>query len=143
MIITQPENHTLSTSSDEESLRQACRCAQIADEYRGANTVVLDLRKLTPIFDFFVITTGNSRRQMHAIAEEVDRVMQKEEQCTRRGLEGYQDSTWILEDYGHIVLHVFTKEARELYNLENLWADGETVDWRTVLNLPQETRFDM
>jgi ribosome-associated protein len=99
---------------------------------------VLDLRELTAVFDFFVITTGTSRRQMHAIAEEVDRVMQGLG-SHRRAIEGYQQSIWILQDYGDVVLHVFTEEARQLYDLEGLWADAKRIDWREFLNLPEET----
>jgi len=66
---------------------------------------------------------------MHAIAEEVDRVLQGEG-SNRIGLEGYQNSNWILQDYGDIVLHVFTAETRTVYDLEHLWADAAQVDWR-------------
>ena len=103
-------------------------CAKVADDYRGKDTLVLDLTKITPIVDYFVLTTGTSRRQMHAIAEEVDRVLQLEG-SSRIGVEGYQNSTWILQDYGDIVLHVFTAETRTLYDLEHLWADAPRVDW--------------
>ncbi len=111
------------------ALQQARMCAQVCDQYRGQNTVVLDLTEVTPLFDYFVVTTGNNRRQMHAIAEEVDRMM-NEQGSKRLGIEGYQASQWIVQDYGDIVLHVFTPDARALYDLENLWADAAKVDWQ-------------
>jgi ribosome-associated protein len=111
----------------------ACWCAKVCDDFRGVGTVVLDLRHITSEFDYFVITTGNSRRQMHAIAEEVDR-MQAEHGEERRGIEGYDRSHWIVQDYGNVVLHVFTQATRELYDLENLWADAVPVDWRAVMS---------
>lgn len=114
------------------ALASACWCAKICDDYRGLDTAVLDLRHVTPEFDYFVITTGNSRRQMHAIAEEVDR-FQEEQGTVRLGIEGYDRSHWIVQDYGDVVLHVFTDETRDLYDLENLWADAITVDWRAIL----------
>ncbi len=114
------------------SRRHACLCAQVADSFRGQNTVVLDLTGITPITDFFVLTTGTSRRQNHAIAEEVDDVLNREG-SQRIGLEGYQDSGWILQDYGDVVLHVFTPETREMYDLESLWADAEPIDWQAIL----------
>jgi len=113
------------------SLEDACLCAKIADEFRGEDTLVLNLTKVTPIFDYFVITTATSRRQMHAIAEEVDRVLE-ERGSTRLGIEGYEQSTWILQDYGDVVLHVFEPESRGIYDLEGLWADTARIDWRPV-----------
>jgi ribosome-associated protein len=114
-------------------IRQACVCARIADEYRGKDSRVLDLTAVTPIFDFFVITTATSARQMRAIVDEVDRVL-KSEGSRRIGTEGAPTGTWILQDFGDIVLHVFTAEARKLYDLENLWADAVPVDWQAYLD---------
>lgn len=91
--------------------------------------IVLDLREVTPIVDYFVVATGTSPRQMHALAEEVSRVMKK--QGSRAfGKEGEAGGTWILHDYGDIVLHVFNAESRKLYDLEHLWADAPRVDWK-------------
>jgi ribosome-associated protein len=108
---------------------QACLCAKVADDYRGKDTVVLDLTGVTPIVDFFVITTAASQRQMRAIAEEVDRVLSAEGSA-RVGIEGYNSDSWILQDYGDIVLHVFSADARDVYDLEHLWADAARVDWQ-------------
>ncbi|HUG93924.1 MAG TPA: ribosome silencing factor [Planctomycetaceae bacterium] len=122
----------------QRGLRHARLCARVCEDYKGKDTVVLDLSPVTPIVDYFVITTGTSRRQMHAIAEETDRILQGEGSA-RRGLEGYARSDWILQDYGDVVLHVFTAEARRTYDLERLWADAPRVDWRADLEaLPAE-----
>jgi ribosome-associated protein len=94
---------------------------------------VLDLTAVTPIFDFFVLTTASSPRQMRAIAEEVKRVLTAEG-SKPLGTEGADSSTWVLEDYGDIVLHVFTPAARSLYDLEHLWADAVRVDWQGYLD---------
>ena len=75
---------------------------------------------------YFVIATGTSGRQMKALAEEVDRVL-REHGSRPVGVEGKADSQWILHDFGDIVLHVFTPEARKLYDLEHLWGDGKRV----------------
>jgi ribosome-associated protein len=98
---------------------------------RGRDTLVLDLTGVTPIVDYFVVTTGASGRQMRAIAEEADRVLRK---LGSRpfGTEGDEGSSWILHDFGDIVLHVFSPEARKLYDLEHLWADAPQVDWKSV-----------
>jgi len=113
----------------QRSLHHARLCARVVDDFRGRDTLVLDLTSITPVFDYFVITTGTSRRQMHAIAEEVNRVL-KAEGSARQGIEGYANSVWILQDYGDVVLHVFSPEARALYDLEHLWADAPRIDWQ-------------
>ena len=87
---------------------------------------------MTPIVDYFVLTTGTSKRQMHAIAEEAQKWL-KSDGSHRLGLEGLETSSWILQDYGNVVLHIFTEEARKLYDLEHLWADASRVDWRAVV----------
>lgn len=114
------------------TLEQACVVAKIADEYRGTDTIVLDMTQVTPIVDYFVITTGTSRRQMHAIAKESDRTL-KASGSRPYGMEGYEESSWILQDYGDIVLHLFTEETRALYDLEHLWADAPQVDWKAQI----------
>jgi ribosome-associated protein len=140
---TQPDNapeHAINTpvpaeppvdlpTSPEGESADALMVARIADDFRGADILLLDMRKITPIVDFFVIATATSKRQMKSLAEEVDVVMKKRGSA-RRGAEGEGESVWMLRDYGHVVLHVFTPEGRELYALENLWADAPKLDWR-------------
>jgi ribosome-associated protein len=70
---------------------------------------------------------------MRAIADEVDRVLTGEG-SRRLGTEGTASATWILQDFGDVVLHVFSAEARNLYDLENLWADAVRVDWQAYLD---------
>jgi ribosome-associated protein len=123
----------MSAARRNASIRQACLCARIADEYRGRDTIVLDLTGVTAIFDFFVLTTAGSPRQMRAIAEEVQRVLSAEGSQSL-GTEGADSATWVLQDYGDIVLHVFTPAARSLYDLEHLWADAVQVDWQGYLD---------
>lgn len=117
------------------ALASASRIAAACEGLRGKETIVLDLTSVTPLFDFFVITTATNRRQMHAIADEVNRLM-KRQGSTRLGLEGYDGSTWVVEDYGDVVLHVFVPESRRTYDLENLWGDAPRVDWKD--HLPDE-----
>lgn len=123
------------TAQRERSRQDACLCARIADEFRGRDTVVLDLTDVTPIVDFFVITTGINPRQMRALAEEI-RVQMKARGNVAYGTEGIEGSPWVLQDYGDIVLHVFTPEARDLYDLEHLWSEARPVDWRAECGLP-------
>ncbi len=120
------------STSAEYSLRLALTAVRVAAENRGQDIVLLDLRELTSVFDYFVIVTGTSRRQLHAISEEIDRVIEVELADYRLGLEGYE-SRWILLDYGSVVIHLFDQEARQYYDLENLWGHARRVDISNVL----------
>lgn len=110
------------------ALQRACIAAKVASENKGQDVLVLDLRQLTPIFDFFVISTGASRRQVHTIVEETDAALRAVGD-TRAGIEGYEASKWIVQDFGDVVVHVFDSDTRAYYRLEDLWADAVKVDW--------------
>jgi ribosome-associated protein len=113
-------------SSRTQSLSTALNCARIALENKARDVVVLDLTEVTPLYDYFVIATGSSRRQIHNLAEEIDRAMADDGQ-KRLGIEGYEAAKWVVQDYGDIVVHVFDRETREYYELEELWADAKKV----------------
>ena len=114
----------------DKSLESAFLVARIADDFKGKNTVVIDMQPITPYADFYVITTANSPRQMSAMAIEMGKVLKKRG-GVRIGTEGdYAGSLWMLSDFGDIVLHAFTEEGRELYALEDLWADAPRLEWR-------------
>jgi ribosome-associated protein len=117
----------------ERSLQLALAAARAAAEYRGRDIVVLDLRQLTAIFDYFVVVTGASRRQLHAISEEIDHVLEDEMGDKRMSISGYAESRWIVLDYGSVVIHLFDEETRAYYDLENLWADAARVDLTDTL----------
>jgi ribosome-associated protein len=107
----------------------ACRCAEVAEDNKARDIVVMDMRKITQLYDYFVLVTGVSRRQLHALAEEIDdamRVLGEE----RQGIEGYEAGKWIVQDYGNVVVHCFDQPTRDYYDLENLWADAPRIDWR-------------
>jgi ribosome-associated protein len=118
------------------SLELAALCAKVAEDFRGGDTVVLDLTGVTPIFDYFVITTGASQRQMRALGDEIARTL-RDHGSTRLGVEGETSSPWILYDYGDIVLHVMTADARSMYELEELWGGATKVDWRKITGTPE------
>jgi ribosome-associated protein len=111
----------------ERSLQLALAAARTADDNRGQDIVVLDMRGMTTEFDYFVLVTGNSRRQLHAISEEIDRVLEGELGDQRFGIEGYNESRWILLDYGSVVIHLFDADTRAYYALEDLWAHVQRV----------------
>jgi ribosome-associated protein len=99
-------------------------CAHAALDKKGADLVVLDVRGITSIADYFVLVSGRSDTQVRAIAEAV------EERCRAQGrrpmsIEGSRNGQWILIDYGDVVVHVFYAPVREHYDLERLWARAE------------------
>jgi ribosome-associated protein len=118
----------------DRGLERAFRAARIAEENRGTNIVILDMRELTSVFDFFIIANGTSRRQLHAMSEEIDRVFEQELGDHRLGIEGYEESRWILLDYGDLVVHLFEPETREYYALEQLWSHAKRVEFEPRTN---------
>jgi ribosome-associated protein len=110
------------------ALDHACLAARLAADHKARDILVLDMRGQTPLYDFFVIVTGTSRRQIHNLAEEIDAALRSEGE-ERLSIEGYEASKWLVQDYGDIVIHLFSPEAREYYRLEELWADAPRVDW--------------
>ena len=110
-------------------LERAIQCARIGSDNKAKDIVILDLSGITPIFDYFVLMTGASRRQIHTLAEETDAYMRSEGE-QRLSIQGYQASRWVVQDYGDIVVHVFDQDSREYYALEDLWADAPRVDWQ-------------
>lgn len=120
------------TERQQASRELACLAAQACEDLKGKETIVLDMTPVTPIVDFFIVTTATSGRQMRAIAEEVEQLMKSRGSRPRIGVEGRESETWILQDYGDLVLHVFSPEGRDLYDLEHLWADAPHVDWKSI-----------
>lgn len=117
----------------EASLLIAKAAARSAAENRGQDIVVLDISKQTSLFDCFVIVTGTSRRQLHAMAEEINRVLKQDLNEQRLSISGYSESRWIVLDFGGVVIHLFDEESRVFYDLEGLWADGVRVDLTEAL----------
>lgn len=107
---------------------RACLAAKVAADNKGKDILVLDLRGLTPMFDYFVLSTGSSRRQVHTIVEETDAALRNVGD-TRMSVEGYDTSKWIVQDYGDVLTHTFDPDTRDYYKLEELWADAKRIDW--------------
>ena len=112
------------------SLDRARICARVALDNKARDILVLDMRGITPLYDFFVLSTGSSRRQIHTISEEVDAAL-RDVGDRRLSIEGYEASSWVVQDYGDVMVHVFNPQTREYYALEDLWADAPRVDWET------------
>ncbi len=126
-----PDSTTTVERTEDRALQLAMAAARTAEENQASDIVVLDMREITPVFDYFVLATGNSRRQLHAISEEIDHCLEDELGDSRMGIEGYNESRWILLDYGNVVIHLFDAETREYYALEQFWnqAPQVTLPW--------------
>jgi ribosome-associated protein len=111
------------------AVERARLCARVAEDNKGRDVVILDMRDITPLYDFFILVTGQSRRQIHTITEEIDDALRAEGE-TRASIEGYEAGKWVVQDYGDIVVHVFDQESRGYYDLEGLWADAPKVEWK-------------
>ena len=121
------------------ALEHARLCARIADDNRAKDIVLLDLRKATPLVDYFVIATSGSRRQSNAIVGEIDQEMKKRGEA-KLGIEGSEEGRWTLIDYGDFVVHVFSLEDRAYYALEDIWGDAPRLDWQEPAGPAAEKR---
>lgn len=115
----------------ETAVEQAFLCARVAADNKARDILVLDMRGITPLFDFTILATGTSRRQIHTLAEEIDAALRAEGEV-RLGIEGYEASKWVVQDYGDIVVHLFDADTRAYYALEDLWADAPRLDWESA-----------
>jgi len=111
-----------------DSKEIAITCAKIADEKKALDIVILDVDKISAITDYFVICSAINERQLHAIADDMDKEMKKLS-VMKLGMEGYREAKWVLIDYGDFIVHIFDKEIRGYYDLELLWGDAPKVEW--------------
>ena len=109
---------------EQEMVSIACKAI---DDKKALDIKVIDIREVSVIADYFVITSGSNLNQVQAIVDNV------EEQLGRAGfepkqIEGTRNSNWILMDYGDLIIHVFDEENRLFYDLERIWRDGKDLD---------------
>jgi ribosome-associated protein len=96
----------------------------ILDETKGQDIVILYLGDVCSFTDYFVICTGASERTLNALADAVKTTIKKRHKLQAMKIEGDAESGWILLDYGDVILHIFSKELRQYYRLEELWREG-------------------
>lgn len=108
------------------SLDAAQLCADAADSKKAFNIKILDLRELTYITDFFVICSGSNSTQVGAISDAIAQTLAKSGLHPSH-VEGLAESSWVLMDYGDVVVHIFEEQTRLHYGLEKLWSDAPRV----------------
>jgi len=111
---------------DSKIRKRAVEIAELANAKKAIGTVVIQLKDLSTIADYFVICSGENQAQIKAIVESIESYFSKKK-IFPRGREGLNSSRWVLLDYGDIVVHVFDKETREYYNLEKFWMDAPKI----------------
>lgn len=111
----------------------AILAAKALDGKKGMELKVMEVTELTSLADYFVICTGGSTTQINALCDAVEEKLAVEGNEKPLHREGHRGGTWVLLDYGSIVVHVFNNEAREFYSLERLWNDGKNVDLSEIL----------
>lgn len=109
-----------------ESKEKALKLARIALDKKAKDVLVLDLKGLTIIADYFVICSGESTTHVRAIAESIE---EKAEKAGIRffGVEGLTHSRWVLIDYGDVIVHIFEEGTRSFYEIEKLWMDAQSI----------------
>lgn len=100
---------------------------QCASDKKAFDMVALDLREIASFTEFFIIVSGANQRQVQAIADEINERLKKDLRSKAVRVEGYRTGEWVLLDYGDFVVHVFDKDAREMYDLTRLWSDAKRV----------------
>jgi ribosome-associated protein len=103
-----------------------------AEDKKASDIIVLDISKVASFASYFLLCTGDSSRQIQAIADEVERRL-KEHGIRPNHIEGYRNAEWVLMDYIDFVVHVFSRSARAYYDLERLWRDGRRLDVEKLL----------
>lgn len=107
-----------------ESLEIARLCAQYAADKKAADLVLLDLRGISPVTDFFVICTATSNPQLRAVRDEIVERLREDHGLKPLGGDGNYESQWLIVNYPNVLVHVLSPEKREFYRLEELWGDA-------------------
>ena len=114
------------------SLKEAVLLAiNSLEDKKGEDIKVIDIHEISTIGDYFIIASGGSLPQVHAMANAVDEALGRQG-VMPKSTEGYQNGNWILMDYGDFIIHIFDKENRPYYDLERIWKDGKEVDPHTL-----------
>ena len=110
-----------------DSKKLALLCREYADNKKAENLLVLDVKKLSSVTDFFVIVSGTSQPHLRAIVEEITSKLRDEHDLRATRVDGITTGSWVVLDYFDVIVHVMHTEVRERYDLEGLWGDAKEV----------------
>jgi ribosome-associated protein len=105
-----------------EAYEKALLCARLADDKKADNPVILELKGISVLADYFIICSSSSSRGVQAIAVHIEKMM-KEAGARALGIEGLNEGAWVLMDYDDVIIHIFKEPERAFYDLENLWTE--------------------
>jgi ribosome-associated protein len=108
----------------------AAIAARAADDKQGSNIIVLDVGDILAITEMFVVVSASNSRQLRTIANEITAKIREESDRLLLRSEGMSEQQWVLLDYGDVIVHIFSEEIREFYEIERLYQDVPVVDWR-------------
>lgn len=117
----------MTDAPSDQALDLARDIVDVLDEHKGEDILLLDLKEVCSFADYFVLCTGVSERTLAALAEEVQLRMKRGRKLAARGREGEAQSGWILLDFGDVIVHLFSRELRAYYRLEDAWRTGRVV----------------
>ena len=120
-----------------DAYRRAGIAAHAAAEKNGDDVVVLDVGDIISIAEAFVMVSASNTRLVHTIVDEIELALKLADDEGPRSVEGLADATWVLMDYGDVIVHVFLDETRSFYDLDRLWADAPAVDWERLAPLAE------
>lgn len=110
------------------SREYAVTAAKALDQKHAEDVLVIDVGEKSSFADYLILASGSNERLIAALTDDVEDQLAKEDLLVR-SIEGTKESGWILMDYGDMIINVLTKDMREKYNIEKVWADCETIDW--------------
>ncbi len=118
------------------------RIVEVLYRKKGKAIELINVEEQTSLTEYYVIATGNSRTQIAALCDEVD-VKLTEQGLAPFKIEGRGNGTWEVLDFGCVVVHIFSREARDFYKLENLWADAEKIDVTPIFDRVDAENSDL
>jgi ribosome-associated protein len=113
-----------------DSRKLALLCRDLADNRKAENIVVLDLREVSSVTDYFVLASGTSEPHLRAIADEITDTLKEEYHLRPRAVDGTLHTAWMVLDYFDVIVHIMRPDVREHYDLEGLWSDAPRVRTR-------------
>ncbi|NET43335.1 ribosome silencing factor [Okeania sp. SIO2B3] len=121
-------------SEPDGTLELTSTIVNAALDRKGDNIVVIKVSEVSYLADYFVIITGYSNVQVRAISQAIAQKVEQDRELYPLGVEGQKESSWILMDYGDVIVHILKPEEREFYNLEAFWSHAEKIDILSLLN---------
>jgi ribosome-associated protein len=110
-----------------DSKKLALKCRELADNKKAEDIVVLDVRELSSVTDYFVIASGTSEPHLRAIVDEIEETLRVDHDVRPRAIDGTLQTAWVVLDFFDVIVHVMRQDVRDRYDLETLWGDAPRI----------------